>query len=99
MWKSLLSKTTLNVFIQKAKVWLTQLGFTNLGYLTLFVATILSGKMVLGMVGLGFLQPYLAGAFIGIFCYINWNLIVKIYKTEVKDLIEDKLEDIKNKIK
>jgi hypothetical protein len=96
MWKTSL-KLFLNKFIQKAKIWLTETGFTNIVYLALALG-LLFGIIPIGMIGLGFLKKYLIGAFLGIFCYLNWNIIVKLYKTHIGDKINDKLDDITEKL-
>jgi hypothetical protein len=92
MWKTLLAKIVNSVFVQKLKVWFKKLGFTNVVYLGLAIGT---PFVPLGLIGLAFLKAYLVGAFIGIFCYLNWNLIAKLWKTKVQDVIEDKIDDIK----
>ena len=98
MWKTLLAKITNAVFVQKLKIWFKETGFTNAVYIGLAVATFLGGGIPLGLVGLAFLKPYLVGAFFGIFCYLNWNHIIKLWNTKIKDRIEDKIDDIKERI-
>ena len=83
-------------FIEKVKIWFKKTGFTNIVYLGLAIGTPFAP---LGLIGLAFLKPYLVGAFIGIFCYLNWNLIVKLWNTNVKDAVEDKIDEIKENIK
>lgn len=92
MWKTILMK-----FLAKAKVWLTETGLTNLIYLGLGFGIWLG---IIPLLVFGFLKAYLVGAFFGIFIYLNWNIIVKLYKStkiddfvdDVKDKIEDKLD-------
>ena len=54
--------------IDKIKLWLATTGLTNLGYLGLFVAALF------------FKMTFVAGAFIGIFIYINYNVIQKLIR-------------------
>lgn len=92
--KQVLVKLLGNVFLEKAKTWLKESGFTNVIYLTLAIGTLLLGNIPLNIVGLGFLKPYLVGGFFAVFTYINWNIIVKLYKTKVKPKLEDIKDDI-----
>ena len=80
--------------IEKVKLWFNAAGFTSLAYLALFVATFLFGGSILGIIGFGFLAKYLAGAFIGIFCYVNWNVITKIWKGIIRPKIDEVIDKI-----
>lgn len=95
MWKTLLAKITNAVFVQKLKIWIKETGFTNVVYIGLAIGT---PFIPLGLIGLAFLKTYLVGAFFGIFAYLNWNHILKLWNTKIKDKIEDKIDDIKEKI-
>jgi hypothetical protein len=72
----------------KFKTWLKNAGFTSGVYLALFLVTLLFGSSILG----SGLAKYLAGAFIGIFCYINWNVLVKVFKEDVVKKVEEKIK-------
>lgn len=78
--------------VEKVKAWFKKVGLTSVIYLLLFILTLAFGNLVLGIVGLKFATKFLAGAFLGIFFYINWNVIRKLLKEESKDLI-DKVKD------
>lgn len=59
--------------MEKLKLWLVKTGLTNIGYAVLFVvAFILQAKL-------------LAGAFLGIFVYINFNVIQKLIKEAISN--------------
>lgn len=61
--------------IEKLKLWFKETGLTNVGYLGAFIASLLIGS------------KFLAGAALGIFVYINFNIIQK--------LVRDKIEKIR----
>ena len=90
MWKQILVK-----FWEKAKIWLKATGFTNVAYLALAFGLMLG---IIPLFFLGFLKTYLVGAFLGIFCYINWNMIVKIYKAKIGDKIDDVIDKLEDKM-
>jgi predicted negative regulator of RcsB-dependent stress response len=56
-------------FVNKVKVWWRTTGLTNAAYLIIGVAA----KIILG-------SNLLLGAALGIFTYINWNIISKLRK-------------------
>lgn len=57
--------------MEKFKVWLNSTGLTNFGYLAgCVVSTFLGFKVV-------------AGACLGIFVYINWNIIRKLISNKL----------------
>ena len=90
----IMSTGKLKTFIEKAKIWVKDLGFTNVVYFLLALGTLTLGHIPLKLVGLVFLKPYLVGAFTGIFCYINWNKIAKLYKDKIGNPIDDKFDEI-----
>lgn len=59
-------------FITKAKLWFKRSGFTNLVYLLIAIGA----KLLLG-------SNMLFGAALGIFIYINFNVIKKLVVEEV----------------
>jgi hypothetical protein len=71
--------------VDKFKKWLDNAGFTSAVYLLLFVVTLIFGS---GLLGSG-LSKYLAGAFLGIFCYVNWNVLKKVFKEDVTDKVKE----------
>jgi len=77
MFKKLLAKIGQMVFFQKVKAWLIRTGVTNVLYLVLAIAALIApiGK---------FLSLVLFGAFLGIFAYINWNVVRKIWKEKIR---------------
>jgi hypothetical protein len=80
MWKTTL-KILFDKFLKKAQVWLKETGFTNIAYLGIAVA------LSMGVVPLFFLsvlKSYLIGASLGIFVYLNWNVITKLVKGGLK---------------
>jgi len=60
--------------IKKLKLWLTKTGLTNIGYLVAALGSILIGSKLL------------LGASLGIFIYINYNVIQKLILDKFKDL-------------
>jgi len=56
-------------FVTKVKVWWEATGLTSATYLIIGVAA----KIILG-------SNFLLGAALGIFTYINWNIISKLRK-------------------
>lgn len=52
--------------IDNIKLWLAKTGFSNVGYALGALAALFFG------------QPFIAGACVGIFVYINFNVIKKI---------------------
>lgn len=62
----------LKSFIRKLKIWIKEAGFTNLVYLILFAYFFTSGS------------AFLAGAALGVFVYVNWNTIIKIYNRDLE---------------
>jgi len=75
----------LKIFWEKLKLWVEKAGFVSLIYLLLGVLTLMFGKAILGIVLLGWVAKPLGGAFLGIFCYLNWNVIRKLWKENVSD--------------
>lgn len=61
-------------FLKKAKLWLKEAGFTNAVYLILFAYFFTTGA------------TFLAGAALGVFVYVNWNVIVKLYDKDPKEI-------------
>lgn len=61
-------------FLKKAKLWLKEVGFTNAVYLILFTYFFITGA------------TFLAGAALGVFVYVNWNVIVKLYDKDPKEI-------------
>lgn len=59
-------------FITKAKLWFKRSGFTNVAYLGIAVGA----KLLLG-------STLLFGAALGIFVYVNFNVIKKLVVEEV----------------
>ena len=55
-----------NKMIQKIKIWLSKSGLSNFGYAAGFFGTLMAGWSMA------------AGACVGIFLYINWNVIRKL---------------------
>lgn len=53
-------------FLEKLKKWISEAGLTATAYLALFV------------VFFSFGNSFLAGAMLGIFVYLNWNVIRKL---------------------
>ena len=84
---------------EKIKLWLANAGFTSVVYGILFIINIFIGKRLLNSIGFEFLHPFLTGAFFGIFLYVNWNVIGKIWKDELKPRFKDKVEDVVENIK
>ena len=78
----------MKAIIEKIKLWFEKAGIVSVIYLILFLITLFFGKTILGFVGLKFLKEILAGAFLGIFLYINWNVIIKMWKTKVEPEIK-----------
>ncbi len=71
--------------LEKLKTWLKNAGFTSGIYLALFLITLIFGS---GIIGSG-LAKYLAGAFFGIFCYVNWNVLKKVFKEDVVEKVDE----------
>lgn len=69
----------------KIKLWLEKAGFTSLAYFAVFCFMFIMG------------HKFLAGAALGIFVYINWNVIVKIWKEEIKPEVEKMVDEKLNK--
>lgn len=61
-------------FITKIKLWLTTTGLTNLGYLVLFIGAVM------------FKMTFVAGVFLGIFVYINFNVIQKLIRNAINKI-------------
>ena len=83
MWKKIIEKLLSQVWVQKIQAWFKKIGFTSLGYLLLFFITLFFGKFIFGIIGLKFIVSYLSGAFLGIFIYVNWNVIRKLIKEKI----------------
>jgi hypothetical protein len=81
--------------VEKIKLWFEKAGFTSVIYLALAVGVFFFGGLIpiVSMV-----KTYLVGAFLGIFCYINWNVIRKIWNEEVKTKIDELVDKIEKKI-
>ena len=81
--------------VEKIKVWFEKAGFTSIVYLAIALGIFFFGSMIPLVGGL---KRELFGAFLAVFCYINWNTIVKIYKKEVKSKIDELADKIGEKI-
>lgn len=60
--------------MDKIKLWLSVTGFTNIGYLILFIGAIIFGL------------KFVAGIFLGIFIYINYNVIQKLIRNAINKI-------------
>ena len=95
MLKSLLLKLLTSVMVEKIKLWFEKVGFTSVLYLAIAIGVFLFGGL---LPIVGGLKQELFGAFLGIFAYINWNTIVKIYNSNVKSKIDELADKIGDKI-
>ena len=80
--------------ITKIKLWFVNAGFTSVVYLAIALGIYLFGG-ALPIVGA--LKQELFGAFLGIFAYINWNVIRKIWNDDIKskiDILTDKIDKL-----
>lgn len=73
--------------MKEIKLWLKHAGITVIGYLIAGIVLFIMG------------YKFLAGAAFGIFLYVNWNVIVKIWSNEIKPEIKDVFSKVENKIK
>ena len=60
--------------LEKLKLWFQKTGLTNVGYLAAFLVALLLGSKLL------------AGAALGIFIYINFNVLQKIIKDSISKI-------------
>lgn len=67
-------------FLEKVKLWIKETGLTNLAYLVIGIG----GKLILG-------SNMLFGAGLGIFIYLNWNVIRKLYNSFTKEQFNNKI--------
>jgi hypothetical protein len=65
--------------VKKFTNWLKQAGFTSAVYLALFLVAVFLGK------------TFLSGVFLGIFVYVNFNVLKKIFKEDVVKPAEELL--------
>lgn len=91
MFKSLLSKILRSVMVEKIKLWLKKAGFTSIAYLLIALGLLFFGNLI---PIIGGLKKELFGAALGIFVYINWNVIAKIWNENVKSKIDDVVDKI-----
>ena len=61
--------------MKSIKLWLKAIGLTNFGYILGFIFALLIGFKSLGW------------ALLGIFIYINWNVIRKIARKNIKEIL------------
>jgi hypothetical protein len=76
MWKKLVEKVVQSAAYQKVKLWIEKTGLTNVLYVILAIGAI---SLPIG----GFLRFGLFGAFVGIFVYVNWNVVRKLWKEKI----------------
>ena len=95
MIKSLLLKLLTSVMVEKIKTWFEKVGLTSILYLIVAVVVFLFGGLI-PIIG-GFKQE-LFGASLGVFVYINWNIITKLYNNKVKSKIDELTDKISNRI-
>lgn len=72
--------------MKKLKLWLKKAGFTSLAYLGIFAALYLLGYKFLG------------GAALGIFCYVNWNVIVKLWNNQIQPEVDKVVDKVIDKV-
>ena len=73
--------------MKKLKLWLKKAGFTSIAYLAIFAVLFILG------------YKFLSGAALGIFCYINWNVIIKLWNEEVQPEVDKVLDKVEIKLK
>jgi hypothetical protein len=64
--------------LDKVKNWIKAAGLTSLAYLGIFVAALIFGK------------TFFAGAALGIFVYVNFNVLKKIVQEDVVNKVLNK---------
>jgi hypothetical protein len=67
-------------FYEKIKLWFKSTGLTNLAYLAIGIG----GKLLLG-------SGVLLGAGLGIFLYINFNVIRKLFNSATEKEFQEKV--------
>jgi hypothetical protein len=86
MLKSLLLKLLSSVMVEKIKLWIKKAGFTSIAYLLIGLGLLFFGGIIPIV---NTIKQELIGASLGIFVYINWNVIVKLWKTKIKTKIDE----------